>query len=881
MEVENQFPGVVMPKEDDVFQVLYRKTKRQKFSEQQQPEDNDVRSKTMRKSKPRQGSYEAIGLCLPVCKALAQAGYSFPTPIQRKVTPHILDGHDVVAMARTGSGKTAAFLAPLLHRLDANPLLASTAAKRNGPRALVVAPTRELVLQELRFCRMYAKHLKSIRTAVVVGGTPLDAQFAALAICPDIVFATPGRLLQLLAEMGARGGLTISTAEIIVFDEADRLFEGTLAVETAALISQLKDKTTESMNSRQTILVSATMPHALAEFSKTGLRSNLKVVRLDADRSLSPTLATAFLATRGDLEKDAALQVVLRKIRQEGRSGIVFAATHRRVEYLTSLLKFCLCDKVFCIHGNMDQIARQESVKEFRKKKGILIVTDVAARGIDLPELDVVVNYDVPATPKLFIHRIGRAGRAGRFGSAISLVAPDEIPYMLDVFLFVGRNFTYADVTDSNHSGCDTSQAIMIDSSFVYGSIPKGVVDEEVEITRNALQDIDIEKAHTSAQNAHKLYTKTRGNASGESVRRAKTLNTEGSGRKYLPSHPWYNFLESAEEREAAEQAELISIWRPAESTIEPPSGILLRKRRKRRQRTEEYDRVNADGESPSSFHNSREADDSFRTKTLESITTTEPGLIRSGRATPRQRALEEERKQFFLPTRQHYSLQQNRALKASTGGSMGDNLRAYKELQEAAMDINADENADLLRSKHTGANSGKYWDRVTKRFVKGGVTDSTSKRNLHVATREARARTNAGNSYGTEDGERFKRWLSKNKKTVEQFSEQLNSGVDTTKMAINHGLGMNDFRRGAFGRKARLAVFAKQNQNAGEKNMGSELKNKDQIKKTRKQKANAEARRVAQANKRKGKVHGKRHERLSVSNRGISKTRIITRYKK
>ncbi|CAN8069592.1 unnamed protein product [Agarophyton chilense] len=880
MEAETQFPAVAVPSHDDGFQILHRKTKRQEPVQRQQPEEDFLRSKTaQRKPKPRQGSYEAIGLSQPICNALAQAGYNFPTPIQRKVIPPILDGHDVVAMARTGSGKTAAFLAPLLHRLDENPLLVSTSSKRNGPRALVIAPTRELVLQELRFCRMYSKHLNTLRTAVVVGGTPLDAQFAALAICPDIVFATPGRLLQLLAEMGARGGLTISTAEIVVFDEADRLFEGTLAIETAALISQLKDKTTESMSTRQTVLVSATMPHALAEFSKTGLRSNIKVIRLDADRSLSPTLATAFVATRADLEKDAALQVILRKARQDGLCGIVFAATHRRVEYLTSLLRFCLCDEILCIHGNMDQVARQDSVKEFRKRKGILIVTDVAARGIDLPELDVVINYDMPSTPKLYIHRIGRAGRAGRFGSAISLVAADELPYMLDVFLFVGRQLKYADAKDCFECGSNPSHAFMMESGFVYGSIPKGVVDEEVELTRNALRDVDIEKAHISAQNAHKLYTKTRGNASGESIRRGKALNIEGGGRKYLPSHPWYSFLESAEERSAAEQAELISVWRPTETTVSPPSRLLMKK--KRHKEAKEHDLMFTDDLDSSGRHGGRESDVDGPLDFKSEALTSEPRSTRIRRSTPRQRAMEEQRRQFFLPTQQTHRMQQVRALKARTGGNMGDDLRAYKELQEAAMDMNADENADLLRSIHTGSNSGKYWDRVSKRFVKGGVTKSTSKRNLHVATREARAKTNTGASYGTEDGDRFKRWLLKNKKTVEQFSEQLNSHTDTSRISINYGLGTNDFRKGAFGRKARLAAFAKQKQDNGDKNVGSELKNKDQIKKTRKERAKAEARNVANANKKNGKASRKKRAHLPGSSRGISKTRVITRYKK
>ncbi|PXF48551.1 ATP-dependent RNA helicase DDX54 [Gracilariopsis chorda] len=878
MEGDTQFPSVDVPAQDELFQVLYRKPKDlpSTIGTGEEDEKQETEKTKERKSKPRQGSYAALGLSSAICKALAQAGYNFPTPIQRKVIPPILDGHDVVAMARTGSGKTAAFLAPLLNQLDANPLLASTASKNNGPRVLVIAPTRELVLQELKFCRLYAKHLKSIRTAVVVGGTPLDAQFAALAVCPDIVFATPGRLLQLLAEMGARGGLTISTTEIVVFDEADRLFEGTLAVETAAIIAQLKDKTTENMSKRQTVLVSATMPHALAEFSRTGLRDNLKVIRLDADRSLSPTLATAFIGTRGDVGKDASLQIALRKMQQDDLSTIVFAATHRRVEYLTALVKHCIGSRVKCIHGNMDQIARQESVKEFRKKKGVLIVTDVAARGIDIPELDVVINYDMPATPKLFVHRVGRAGRAGRFGMAISLVAPDELPYMFDVFLFVGREIKYMDNIENHDNPGSSSQAYKIDSSFVYGSLPKGVVDEEVEFVKSALDNLDIEKAYQSARNAQKLYVKTRGNASGESIRRAKTFVIEDGGRKFVPTHPWFVSLESAEGHAAAKQAELISVWRPVESAVLPPGRIASRKRK----RTQDEISSGKGEMGDTNNFTSRAAyeSDNFDSEALVCGPDPETNTPTGRKISARQRALEEERKQFFLPTHQQTRIQQTRALKVKTGGSMGDDLRAYKELQEAAMDINADENADLLRAKHTGSNSGKYWDRVTKRFVKGGVNDATSKRNLHVASREARARTNAGNSYGTEDGERFKRWLSKNKKTVEQLSEKVNSGASDG--AANFGLGMNDFRRGAFGRKARLRAVAKQSQHTGAATGRPELKSAEQIKKTRKLKDKAEARRQAHLNKKRGKSAARKRG-AAPSVRSSSKSRLIVRRKK
>ncbi|CDF39955.1 unnamed protein product [Chondrus crispus] len=827
-----------------------------------------------------------MGISMPICQAMKAAGYGFPTPIQRKVIPNVLAGDDVVAMARTGSGKTAAFLVPLIHRLDASPLPMSTASRRNGPRALVVAPTRELVLQTLKFCRLYSKCMQPpLRTAVVVGGTPLEAQFEALAVCPDIIFATPGRLLQLLAEMGARGGLTLSTAESVVFDEADRLFEGTLAVETAALIANLRNRQTETIEDRQTILISATMPHALAEFSRTGLRKSLSVVRLDADKGISPTLAVAFLSTRGDVSKDAALQVLVRRILDEGRTLVVFAATHRRVEYLTELLRVCITPSVGCIHGNMDQMARLDAVGKFRKKfSKVLVVTDVAARGIDLPELGAVINYDIPATPKLFIHRVGRVGRAGRFGLAFNLVASDEVSYMLDTFLFVGRGVTFAERRGadnreaSNPFSCHT---FATETSFIVGALPKCAIDEEVEITRHAIQGVELSKAYKSARNAQGLYTKTRGVASGESVRRGKEIFTHpNGGRRNVHVHPWFTDLETDIEREASEQAARLSLYRPRETMVTAPDALLKRI----------YPRMESDateGDSSPQGAGKTESAEVLSTGILESLQLiqSKEESARSMKISARQAALEEERNRFFLSARQDVSQKQSeKALKVRSGGVMGDGLNAFRELRDAAMDMNADANSDLLRSKHTGSSTAKYWDRVSKKYVRGGPTSTTSKRNLHVATREARANAKGGDSYGTADGALFSKWLYKNRKAVEQLAEKVADGVgeNVAHLSLDSGLGNNDFRKGAFGRRARVAAAAKTKRletsdNAQGLCRRNELKSTDEIRKSRKLKAKAEARRLARSSKKpKGYKGASGHS--ASSHRGPSRSKLIIR---
>lgn len=873
---------------DNAFQILNRRTRHVKTAPPAHAPSGHVNAPPSTllpaPQKPRPGSYAALGLSSEITASLQKAGYNFPTPIQRKLIPPLLDGCDAVAMARTGSGKTAAFLAPILHLLNQSSPTHAATARTNGPRALIVTPTRELALQTLRFARIYSA-VHPVRVAAVVGGTPLHAQFASLAVCPQLIIATPGRLLQLLAEMSARGALTLSTTEFVVFDEADRLFEGTLAVETAALLARLRNPTSETFP-LQTVLVSATMPHALAEFSRTNLRPGLAVVRLDAERCLSPTMAAAFLLTRAGLEKDAVLQATVRRVvLLESKSVVIFAATHRRVEFLAELLKSTLSVSLVCVHGNMDQMARQDAVRLFRKKQvDVLIVTDVAARGIDLPELDVVINYDMAPTPKLFVHRVGRVGRAGRFGITFSLIAPDELPYMLDIFLFLGRPTTFAQpVSPEDVSNPFKSHAYAMDSSFVLGSLPKNVVDEEVELTRNAIKKVDLAKAHSSAKNAHSLYTKTRGVASGESVRRGKQLFQQGDGSRRLSHvHPWFSEMQSTLERTAAEQAALLSAWRPKECMVEAPVALTKRKHRLTDEKDVVSEEPDAVGENTAGTGSERVPSFMESLAAMNAVVSQEKP---TGKLSARQLAMEQEKQSFFLPARQEDDLKRSeKAFKVRSGGAMGGELQAYHELRDAAMDLNADGNADLLRAKHVGGNTGKYWDRVSKKFVKGGITSKTSKANLHVASREAKARSKAGESYGTEDGVLFKKWMSQNRQAVEQLAERVDSGdgESASQFGFNGGLASNDFRKGAFGRRARIAAAAKHKESfkavdARSGKYKSELKSVEEIKKSRKLKAKAEARRVAQQEKRKGRAKSKKQNR-SMPQRGASKTRVIVR---
>ncbi|XP_062942479.1 ATP-dependent RNA helicase DDX54 isoform X2 [Cynocephalus volans] len=375
------------------------------------------------KKKKKSGGFQSMGLSYPVFKGIMKKGYKVPTPIQRKTIPVILDGKDVVAMARTGSGKTACFLLPMFERLK-------TRSAQTGARALILSPTRELALQTMKFTKELGK-FTGLRTALILGGDKMEDQFAALHENPDIIIATPGRLMHVAVEMN----LKLQSVEYMVFDEADRLFEMGFAEQLQEIIGRLP-------GGHQTVLFSATLPKLLVEFARAGLTEPV-LIRLDVDAKLNEQLKTSFFLVREDT-KAAVLLHLLRSVVRPQDQTVVFVATKHHAEYLTELLT---SQRVSCAHiySALDQTARKINLAKFTHGKcSALIVTDLAARGLDIPLLDNVINYSFPAKGKLFLHRVGRVARAGRSGTAYSLVAPDEVPYLLDLHLFLGRSLILA-----------------------------------------------------------------------------------------------------------------------------------------------------------------------------------------------------------------------------------------------------------------------------------------------------------------------------------------------------------------------------------------------------------------------------------------------------
>lgn len=437
-------------------------------------------------------------------------------------------------MARTGSGKTVAFLIPLLEKLLADPPSA-----QKPVRAIILSPTRELSQQTLSVFFKFTSVLKEtnpIRAVGIHGGEGLEKQFSLLSSNPDVIIATPGRLAHHLSEIP---DFTLDSCQMCILDEADRLMEMGFAM-------QLRQISRTFPSSCQKVLLSATLPKQLIEFTKSGFAVDPTVVRLDHEATVSAELRIAFITCRS-LDKDAAFLHVLHHIRQDteehgensARTGLtlVFCATRHHVDYVTTLLTASGISATM-IYGSMDQEARQSNLAAFRTgKQPVLVVTDVAARGIDVPLIDHVIHYHFPPSPKLFVHRSGRAARAGRIGFCWGLVEPDELPYMIDLHLFLGRKPTPGVIANEDGSTEEKKELTytldeMTPDMVHYGSLPEGVMTEEVENVQRimnsemsgSLDSQALKNLTKVCNNAMKQYRRTRNEASREAVRRAKAI---------------------------------------------------------------------------------------------------------------------------------------------------------------------------------------------------------------------------------------------------------------------------------------------------------------------------------------------------------------------
>jgi ATP-dependent RNA helicase RhlE len=363
--------------------------------------------------------FASLGLRPELVRAVVEEGYDVPTPIQRETIPLALTGRDVVGSAQTGTGKTAAFLLPILHRL------AHEDTSSHRLRALILVPTRELAEQVLERARAYGRHLH-LRAAAIYGGVGMEPQTQALRHGVDVVIATPGRFLDHLG----RGHLDLSRVEVLVLDEADRMLDMGFAPDVRRILDALPD-------ARQTLLFSATISDDVDRLARRALQNHAEV---ETDRRASPAegVEHGIFAVDKMVKKDALVSILKLDFMQR---VLVFTRTKYGADKLARHLKREGVPAA-AMHGDKAQSTRLRTLEEFREGRvRILVATDLAARGIDVDDIALVVNFDVPTDPEIYVHRVGRTARAGAQGLALTLMSPDEWLLMADIEKLIGQAF--------------------------------------------------------------------------------------------------------------------------------------------------------------------------------------------------------------------------------------------------------------------------------------------------------------------------------------------------------------------------------------------------------------------------------------------------------
>ncbi len=359
-------------------------------------------------------TFNELNLSAPVLRAVAQAGYESPSPIQAAAIPPVLAGRDLMGCAQTGTGKTAAFALPMLDRLTA-----SAPRKKGAIRALILTPTRELALQIGESFEAYGKYL-TLRSTVIFGGVGQAPQVAALKKGVDILIACPGRLNDLVGQ----GLLDLSNIEIFVLDEADRMLDMGFVHDVKKVIAKLPRQ-------RQNLMFSATMPKEIEQLA-AGILHDPAFVKVDPVSSTVDRIQQSlYFVEKGN--KKFLLPWLIKNLKPEVVNALVFSRTKHGADKIAKDLNKQGIPAA-AIHGNKSQTARVTALEDFKAgKTRVLVATDIAARGIDISELSHVFNYDLPEVPETYVHRIGRTARAGADGTAISFCAPEEKEYLAGI----------------------------------------------------------------------------------------------------------------------------------------------------------------------------------------------------------------------------------------------------------------------------------------------------------------------------------------------------------------------------------------------------------------------------------------------------------------
>ncbi len=369
--------------------------------------------------------FQTLNIIDPILQALQEEGYTTPTPIQAEAIPIILQGTDLLGCAQTGTGKTAAFAIPILQLLSENKVY----DKKRKIRSLIVTPTRELAIQIGESFNAYGRHT-GLTNTVIFGGVNQNPQTSALIRGVDIVIATPGRLLDLLNQ----GFLSLRHVEILVLDEADRMLD-------MGFIHDIRKLLTVLPKQKQSLFFSATMPAEIVRLAATILHNPSKVSVTPVSSTVEIINQSIYFVDKGN--KNNLLVDILKD--QKIKTALVFTRTKHGADKVVKILEKHNI-KAEAIHGNKAQNARQRALVNFKAQKTrVLVATDIAARGIDVDDLEYVINFEMPNIAETYVHRIGRTGRAGAKGTALSFCDAEEKEYLRDIEKLIAKKIPVND----------------------------------------------------------------------------------------------------------------------------------------------------------------------------------------------------------------------------------------------------------------------------------------------------------------------------------------------------------------------------------------------------------------------------------------------------
>jgi ATP-dependent RNA helicase RhlE len=460
-------------------------------------------------------TFDGLGLAPALLKAVAAEGYTHPTPVQAQAIPHVLAGTDLLAGAQTGTGKTAAFTLPLLHRLSFGRSV-SNKFGNPGVRALILTPTRELAAQVEESIKTYGKFLQ-LKSAVIFGGVGMNPQIAQLKRGVDILVATPGRLL----DLAGQGVLDLQTVQMLVLDEADRMLDMGFIHDIRKILVLLPKQ-------RQTLLFSATFSGEIRELAQSFLH-NPQSIQVTPPNTTVQRITQSWSLVSRDKKKEALAHIITHN---NWNQVLAFTRTKFGANDVAAYLEKQGISAM-ALHGNKSQSARTQALAEFKSGKlRALVATDIAARGIDIEELPHVVNYEIPNVSEDYVHRIGRTGRAGKDGFAVSLVCLDEEGFLLDIEKFTKQRIPREDMPQFAPAPGEKAMPMAMGRQVLWGGAGKAPSREEMAAAGKAARREMMQRINTRKEGERAAGGGRGGNGGGGGGGRGGNGHSAGGGAR-------------------------------------------------------------------------------------------------------------------------------------------------------------------------------------------------------------------------------------------------------------------------------------------------------------------------------------------------------------